>query len=73
MKLIYSGSHDSVDVMHPVTGAQVATAERGKHAEVPDDVAALLLDRDDWRKAPVPKPFADAKAPVTTTTEKKDN
>lgn len=51
-KIIYKGVHDAVEIAE--TGI---IAENGKHTEVPDDVAAVLLAQgDDWRAAPTPKP-----------------
>lgn len=45
MKLIYGGPIDEVEV--PDAGI---VATRGEPVEVPDDVAARLLEQDTWSK-----------------------
>ena len=49
MKVIYKGDHASVVV--PVTATNAITAEWGEPVDVPDELAASLLESSAWMKA----------------------
>ncbi|MGQ0669178.1 MAG: hypothetical protein ACT4PO_05840 [Actinomycetota bacterium] len=51
MKIIYDGPHTTVDV----PAANLVDVARGEVVEVPDEIAASLLEQSTWRKAKAPK------------------
>jgi len=63
--LVYVGPHDAVEVAPNGHAGEAFTAERLVPLEVPEDLAALLLEQADWD---VPHGPADLAALATAAT-----